>query len=245
MTTVFLAGAAGIVGRRLSLLLVQAGYAVHGTTRKPESADWLRSIGCVPVMVDVFDAASLEAAVMAARPEVVIHQLTDLAIYHDPATRDESLRRNAKIRVDGTRNLLSAAVAAGACRVIAQSIAFVYADQPRPRVESDPLDTTATGVRAVTVQGVLALEEAVLHASALDGIVLRYGLFYGSGAGADQPADDGLPHVHVDAAAQAALLAIEAGAPGIYNIADDSSYASSEKARRDLDWTPDFRIGRA
>lgn len=237
--TVFLAGAAGAVGRRLVPLLVAAGHRVVGTTRSAERAQALVAAGVEPAVVDVFDAAALSVAVSAARPNIVIHQLTDLPYGLDPARMDEALVRNARLRVDGTRNLVAAARAAGARRLIAQSIGWLYAPGREPHTEDDPLEGARPG--AVTLDGVLALERQVLDAAPLDGVVLRYGMFHGPGTGsAERP---GAPaRVHVDAAAQAALLAIDRARPGIYNIAEPGAYLSSEKARRDLGWSADFRL---
>jgi nucleoside-diphosphate-sugar epimerase len=97
-------------------------------------------------------------------------------------------------------------------------------------------------MRAETIDGVVALEDAVLGEPAFEGMVLRYGRFYGPGAGTETPAGDGLPYVHVDAAAAAALLAVDRGAAGLYNVAEPSAYLSSDKARRELGWDPAFRI---
>ena len=116
-----------------------------------------------------------------------------------------------------------------------QSVVWIYAPGREPHVESDPLNTAATGSAAVTVQGVMALEKAVLEANPLEGVVLRYGVLYGPGTGHDSP--DGQAVVHVNAAARAALLAIDRG-EGVYNVAEPSTYASSDRARRDLGWDP-------
>jgi nucleoside-diphosphate-sugar epimerase len=227
--TIFVAGAAGAVGRPLCLLLRRAGYAVHGTTRKPAAAERLRQAGVTPVLLDVFDAEAVRTAVTAARPDAIIHQLTDLSGGFDEA----SLRRNAEIRREGTRNLAAAAEASGTRRFIAQSIAWAYAAGEGARMEDDVLDTGASGLRAVSVGGVVALEEAVLGADRVEGIVLRYGHFYGEGTGTSAAPENG-PAVHVEAAAQAALLAIERGRGGIYNIAERGAAVSSDKARREL-----------
>jgi nucleoside-diphosphate-sugar epimerase len=235
--TIFVAGAAGAVGRPLCVLLRRAGYVVHGTTRKPEAAEWLRQAGVTPVLLDVFDAKAVRAAVAEARPDVIIHQLTDLSGGFDEA----SLRRNAEIRRAGTQNLIAAAIASGTRRFIAQSIAWAYAAGEAPRAEDDPLDTGATGLREVSIGGVVALEEAVIGAGRVEGIVLRYGHFYGEGTGAGAAPQNG-PAVHVEAAAQAALLAIERGRGGIYNIAEPGAAVSSEKARRELGWDSGFRL---
>ncbi len=241
---VFLAGAAGAIGRRLARLLVEGGYSVTGTTRSASRVESLNAIGVAPVIVDVFDAEALSSAVVRARPDIVIHQLTDLPVRIDPARMDEALRRNARIRGEGTRNLVAAAATAGAHRLIAQSIAWAYAPGNLPHAESDPLDLAAAAPRSITVGGVAALEHAVLDHADLEGIALRYGRLYGPGTGRDAATDDPLC-VHVDAAAQAALLAIVRGKPGAYNIAETDIEVSCESARRDLGWVPAFRIREA
>ncbi|MDY0884648.1 NAD-dependent epimerase/dehydratase family protein [Dongia soli] len=234
---VFLAGASGAIGRRLVPLLLQAEYQVTGTTRSYLKSAMLQKMGIVPVVVDVFDASALRDAVIAAAPDIVIHQLTDLPPGLDPALMEEGRKRNARLREIGTRHLVAASLAAGAKRMIAQSIAFAYAPLPperqgTPILESDPLDPNARGVRM--------LEEAVLQTPYIEGIVLRYGKLYGPGTGFDAPSGDA--PVHVDAAAKAALLAITRGQPGVYNIAEDDGTLSLDKARRDLNWNPRFRL---
>ena len=234
---IFLAGASGAIGRRLVPLLLQAGYQVTGTTRSYQKSALLMKMGIVPAVVDVFDAPGLRDAVVAAAPDIVIHQLTDLPPGLDPARMEEGRKRNGRLREIGTRHLVDAALAAGATRVIAQSIAFAYAPLPPTREgtpvrESDPLDPEARGVRM--------LEEAVLETPRIAGIVLRYGRLYGPGTGFDAPGGAG--PVHVDAAAQAALLAITRGTPGAYNIAEDDGTLAVEKARRELGWEAGFRL---
>lgn len=236
---VWLAGATGAVGRRLLPLLVQGGATVFATSRSAERAGALRRQGVEPVVVDVFDAAALTRRMAAAAPDIVIHQLTDLALIHDPGRIGEALARNARLRIEGTRNLVAAAREAGAHRVVAQSIAWVYAKGPEPHAEDDPLDVDAKGPAAVTIRGVVALEDAVLSEPAFEGVVLRYGWLYGPGTGTAVAA--GSPPLHVDAAAHAAALAIHTGAPGVYNIAEPSPAVSVEKARRELGWDPRFR----
>lgn len=237
---IFLAGAGGAVGRRLVPLLRDAGHEVFGTTRDPAKADTLRRLGAEPVVVDVFDAAALSDAVAAARPEVVIHQLTDLPPGLDPARMAESVPRNARIRSEGTRNLVAAAREAGVRRLIAQSIAWVYAPGTPPYAEDHPLDRSADNPRRVSIDGVVALETQVLNTPPLQGLVLRYGQFYGPGTGVDAPPAPGA--VHVDAAAQAALLAVDRGRPGIFNVAEPGGPALVEKAVRELGWDAGFRL---
>jgi len=237
---ILLAGATGAIGRRLTPLLVASGHHVVGTTRSAGKADELRGLGAEPAIVDVFDADALMQVVIAAKPAIVIHQLTDLPRGLDPARMDEAIRRNARLRNDGTRNLVQAAIAAGARRLIAQSIAWAYAPGPEPHAESDPLDTDAEGIRKVSVGGIAALERLALESPPLEGIVLRYGQLYGPGTGTDAPT--GASPVHVDAAAWAALLAVDRGAAGIYNVAEPNACASTDKVRAALGWQPDFRL---
>jgi nucleoside-diphosphate-sugar epimerase len=240
---IFLAGAAGAIGKRLTPMLREAGHYVAATTRSEAKADTLRRLGAEPVVVDVFDAAGLMRAIAAARPDIVIHQLTDLPRDLDPRQMEAAIPRNARIREEGTRNLVEAALAAGARRLIAQSIAWAYAPGPEPHRESDPLDRAAQAARGVTVQGVMALEDLVLSSPPLDGIVLRYGQLYGPGTHAQTPSA-AMP-LHVDAAAYAALLAIDHGKPGAYNIAQENPHIATRKARSELGWDPAFRLSSA
>jgi nucleoside-diphosphate-sugar epimerase len=239
-TRVLLAGATGVIGKRLVPLLLQGGSVVFGTTRSAARAAELRRGGIEPVVVDVFDAPRLTRAVLEVAPAVVIHQLTDLALIHDPNRLPEALTRNARLRAEGTQNLVGAAVAAGVRRLIAQSIAWVYAPGPEPHTEEDPLNLDATGTAAITVGGVMALEHTVLTAPRLEGIVLRYGWLYGPGTGREVAA--GSPALHVDAAALAAWLAMARGAPGVFNIAEPSPLVLVQKAQRELGWDPGFRL---
>jgi len=229
---VFLAGASGVVGRRLTVLLRQAGHDVAGTTRSKAKAEALRALGAVPVLVDAYNADKLKLAIYAVQPDVVIHQLTDLPQVIDPKTMPEALAANARLRIVGTRNLIDAALTNNVRRVIAQSIAFAYAPGQGPLTEDHPIDPAQDGV--------IALERAVTQTPGIDGIVLRYGRFYGPGTWTDVA--KGPCSVHVDAAAQAALLALKSGVPGIYNIAEDDGAVSSEKAKRDLGFDASFRM---
>jgi nucleoside-diphosphate-sugar epimerase len=238
---VFLAGAAGAIGRRLVPLLIEAGHSVTGTTRSGESASELRARGVTAVVVDAFDAAALRDAVVRAQPEVVLHQLTDLPKILDRVRPPGGFAGNTRLRVEGTANLVAAAQAAGARRLIAQSIAFAYAPGPEPHAETDPL-ASAEGEEshAVTARGVRALEAAVLGAAGLTGIVLRYGRLWGPGTW--NAAANGRGVLHVDAAAQAALLALTRGRGGVYNIAEMDGALVVEKAQRDLGFNPAFRL---
>jgi nucleoside-diphosphate-sugar epimerase len=236
---VFLAGAAGAIGRRLVPLLLRAGHEVTGTTRSAATASELARAGVVPAVLDVFDVPAVMMAVHAAKPAVVIHQLTDLPRQFDEARIAASYPKNARIRTEGTRNLIAAAQAAAARRFIVQSIAFAYAAGREPHAETDPLNL-ADPVRAVTVKGAVDMEQQVLAASGLDAIVLRYGLLYGPGTWREASSRQKAA-LHVDAAAHAALLAITRGAAGVYNIADDDGAVSIAKARTELGFDPRFR----
>jgi nucleoside-diphosphate-sugar epimerase len=237
---VFLAGATGAVGTALIPLLIDAGYTVYGSTRRADRAHALQAQGVHPVVVDVFDADALKAALLRIAPWAVVHQLTNLPKDLDPARMAEAAMLNARVRTEGTRNLVAAAQAAGAQRLVAQSIAWAYASGPRPFTETQPLDVDAQGARRVSVDGVVALEQAVLGLQGLQGItatVLRYGQLYGPGTSTAQP--KGAMPLHVHAAARAALLALQRSTGGVFNIAEDSAEVSSEKAKRAWGWSAD------
>jgi nucleoside-diphosphate-sugar epimerase len=181
---VFLAGASGVIGRRLVPLLVEAGHEVAGTTRTPGKAESLRELGAEPVVVDVYDAEALRDAVVGFEAEALIHQLTDLP--DDPSRIPKMAAANARIRVEGTHNLLGAARAAGASRFVAQSIAWKL-----------PADRGAS---------IAEFESMVLDAG---GVVLRYGQFYGPGTYyKDEPPPH--PRIQIDEAARRTVPALDA-----------------------------------
>lgn len=151
----------------------------------------------------------------------------------------DAIARNARIRSEGTANLVAAALAARVPRMVAQSIAWAYAPQSRALREEDPLDLQAEGTRAISVRGVAQLERRVLESPPLAGVVLRYGRLYGPGSGSEVAA---APSVHIDAAAWATVLAVERAEPGIYNIADPGPQLDTGKAQTKLDWSADWRI---
>lgn len=195
-------------------------------------------MGVEPVCLDVFDKESVISAMIKANPQVVMHQLTDLPAALDPQKMSEGLKKNAHLREVGTANLIAGAIAAGAKRLIAQSICFNYAPGPLPHEETDPLDLKAEGDRGVTVKGTVSMEEQVMNAP-LEGIVQRYGLLYGPHTGFDEPSGDS--PLHVDAAAYAAYLAASKGPPGIYNFAETEALVTCSKAKRELGWSADWR----
>lgn len=229
---IFIAGALGVIGRPLCRLLVADGWYVTGTTRSAGKAGELKALGVEPAVVDVFDLEALAQAVAEAAPGIVIHQLTDLPDANDPTQMAAARERNTRIRIEGTRNLISAAVAAGATRMIAQSIAFAYAPGPTPYTERSPIDPAATGV--------VSLEDQVLNNGAFTGIVLRYGRLYGPGTWAASPPAGG--PLHIDDAADAARRAVSQGQAGIYNIAEADGTLDCARAHADLGWKPGFRL---
>jgi 2-alkyl-3-oxoalkanoate reductase len=236
---VFVAGASGAIGRRLLPQLVAAGHEVTGITRSEERAEAIRAAGARAVICDALDTDALHAAVTGAAPEVVVHQLTALPHRFDP--RDKELYASTnRLRSETTRTLLDAARAAGARRLICQSIAFAYAPGGETEVKDEeaPLALDAPLPFGDAVRAIDEMERAVVGADGLEGLVLRYGWFYGPGT---YYADDGTmtedirrrrfpvigkgdglySFVHVDDAASATVAAVERGAPGIYNVVDD------------------------
>jgi nucleoside-diphosphate-sugar epimerase len=233
MANIFLAGATGAIGRRLTPLLLAAGHTVYGLTRDKAKAAELERRGVHAVVADVYDARALRHAVAAANPEIVVHQLTDLPQARAERADPAALARNARVRIEGTKHLVDAALQSSAARLIAQSLAFAYAPGPEPHAEGDPLDTATRG-------SVITLERLVLESPPLIGTVLRFGSFYGPGTWAEE--GSGNVPVHVDAAAWATLLAIQRGASGIFNIAEERGYVTTARARERLGWDAGFRL---
>lgn len=233
---VFVAGASGVIGKALLKLLVAADYSVYGATRHADKVKGIEATGAQAIVVDVYDAERLKEALISLQPWAVIHQLTDLPRGLSPELMAKAVENNARIRTEGTRNLVAAAKAAGAGRLVAQSIAWAYQPGDTPYLETHPLDVEAQGSRGISVGGVVVLEQQVLGAPNLRGTVLRYGQLYGPGTGTDEPT--GASPVHVQAAARAALLALESEQHGIFNITNDNPAVSNEKAKRLLGWSP-------
>ena len=233
---VFVAGATGVIGQRLVPRLLAAGHEVVALTRRERSAAGLRALGAEPVVADALDRAGMLDSVRHARPDAVIHQLTDLS--------DGSTAANAALRIHGTRNLVDAALAACVPRIVAQSIAWAYAPGADPANESDALDLVAPPPRETTIRGIVALEQAARELP--EWIVLRYGLLYGPGtwyaadglhavharAGALTAGEDVTSFVHVDDAAEAANAAL-AWPSGAVNLCDDEPAPGRE-------WVPAF-----
>ncbi len=181
---VFIAGATGVIGSRVAPLLVQRGDVVAGMTRSEEKSEMLSELGTEPVVCDVYDADSLDGAVVAFAPELVMHQLTDLP--DDIKRMPVYMRRNNRIRTEGTRNLIGAARKAGVTRMLAQSIAF-----------------TPPGVgRAVKEHERMVLD--------FGGVVLRYGWLYGPGTYSGNARRVPRPRIHVDDAARRTVELLDA-----------------------------------
>jgi nucleoside-diphosphate-sugar epimerase len=230
---IFVAGAAGAIGRQLVPMLVEAGHAVTGTTRSDDRARWLDGAGAEAVMVDAYDAEAMRVAVLGRRPDVLIHQLTDLALGFAP----DDVARTGRLREVGTKNLVDAARAAGTRRLIAQSGAWLYADGPLPHDESHPLRTPTMDPGDASLRGVIELERLVTQTPGLDGVVLRYGFFYGPNTAWEADTAPS-PRVSVGAAARATLLAVDRGPAGVYNVVDDDEAISNRRARDVLGWRP-------
>ncbi|MFL5688440.1 MAG: NAD-dependent epimerase/dehydratase family protein [Chloroflexota bacterium] len=236
MARIFLAGANGAIGRRLTPMLVAAGHEVTGTSRTAGGADAIAAAGANPALVDVFDKAAVGDATRRGRPDVVIYQVTDLSMPPGQDLTDEKLEANARLREIGIRNVAAATAEVGARRLIAQSIAWLFLPGPEPHTEEDSIVPPPPAVIPRTRQAVIDLERVTTTDPAFEGVVLRYGRLYGPGTWTLDP--DEPPTVHVDAAARAALLAVDRGEPGIYNVVNDGGPVSNAKARRLLGWSP-------
>jgi len=235
---VFVAGASGTVGVPLVRALVAAGHEVTGLTRSPEKQDELRRIGATPALADALDAQDLRTVVLAATPSHVIHQLTALP-KEGPSSESDLVATN-RLRIDGTRNLLDAAIRAGARRFIGGSFALL------PGAETEIAAAFANEAAGAT----RSMESQILSANRskqIEGIVLRYGLFYG-------PTNPGtikmvemvrkrrlptvrgdrglLPFIHIDDVVGATIAALDRGIPGsVYDIVDDKALSFSDAVR--------------
>jgi nucleoside-diphosphate-sugar epimerase len=248
---IFLAGATGAVGRPLVKKLVAAGHEVVGMTRRDDRAEWLHEQGATAVVGTALDSEWLQAVVRESRPEVVIDQMTDLPQRLGMRGMGRFYRSQVRLRTEGSAALLAGARAAGARRLIAQSVAFIYAPgADGPMTEADPTWDDAPEPFGTALRGAGAHDRMVAGVPDIDGVVLRYGVFYGPGThyapGNGQYEDirrrrlplvgDGdsvWSFIHVDDAAQAALDALDRGAPGIYNVVDDEPAPMR-------DWLPHF-----
>jgi nucleoside-diphosphate-sugar epimerase len=236
---VFLAGATGAIGRQLVPQLLAAGHEVTGMTRSAARAEELRSAGAEPAVADALDREAVVEAVLQARPDAVVHQLTAIPALIDPRRIERDFVLTDRLRTEGTHNLLAGAREAGTSRVIAQSIAFVYAAGPpgTVHIETDPLIDVEQAPKSFrrTAGAVAELERSVLGAN---GIVLRYGFFYGPGSSiaregtmAQELRKRRVPivgkgtgvwsFIHVEDAARATVAALHRNGPATYNIVDE------------------------
>ena len=244
---VFVAGATGVLGRALVPQLVERGHEVVGMTRSASKQDLLRSLGARPVVADALDPDAVAQVVAHAEPEVIVHQLTALSgkvsakdMRHPE--RSPAATMTNRLRTEGTDHLLAAARDAGVRRFVAQSFAaFRWARTGGPvQTEADPVDPDPPAALRAPLVGILHVERAVATIEWGEGLVLRYGGFYGPGTSVSLAPDaqvavpirkrwfpivgDGggvWSHIHIDDAATATALAVEHGQPGIYNIVDD------------------------
>jgi nucleoside-diphosphate-sugar epimerase len=248
---VFVAGATGAIGRPLVRQLVAAGHEVTGMTRREVRAAEIREAGGTPVICDALDSDALERAVVEAAPEAVVHELTALPPRIDYRGKGDPLGPTNRLRREGTRNLIAAARAAGARRLVAESVAFLYAPQgDRVKDEQAPLYLGAPGPFGEAVEALADLERQVTGAEGIEGIVLRYGWLYGPGTHFDRDgaqAEDvrrrkvpvvgrgtgTFSFLQVEDAAAATVAAVEGGAPGVYNVVDDEPVPYGE-------WLPVF-----
>jgi nucleoside-diphosphate-sugar epimerase len=236
---IFVAGATGAVGRRLVPLLVSNGHEVVGLTRTPGKAETIRALGAQAAVADGLDAESIRGAVVSARPDIIVHEMTDLRGASDLRAFDRSFAKSNRLRTEGVDHLLSAAREAGVKRFVAQSFCgWPYARIGGPvKSEDDPLDPDPPKEFRRTLDAIRYLEGAVVGANHLAGAVLRYGAFYGEGTGVfDGPmvgelcrrrvpligdATGWWSFLHVEDAAKATAIAVEHTGKGIYNIVDD------------------------
>jgi nucleoside-diphosphate-sugar epimerase len=243
---VFLAGASGAIGRRLVPQLIEAGHQVTAITRSKEKLSELYDLGAEPVLCDVFDAGRLGSVVAQAEPDTVINQLTDLPQSLNPRKLGEYYAANNRVRREGTRNLLDAARGAGVRRFLVQGAAYWYAQTGGPvKTEEAPLYLEAPAPIGPAVETIKEVEDAVLSADGIEGIVLRYGMFYGPGTWYAKDGDIGrqvrkrrypmIGHgegtysfIHVDDAASATVAALERARPGVYNVVDDDPATAAE-----------------
>jgi len=251
---VFVAGATGAIGRQLLPRLVEAGHEVVGMTRSEEKGGLIWDLGARPVIADALDPEAVGQAVSEAAPDVIVHQLTALSGELDFRRFERTFAATNRLRTEGTDHLLSAARAAGVRRFVAQSFAgwpFERAGGPI-KTEDDPLDPEPPAALRTTSAAIRHLERAVTETDWIEGIVLRYGGFYGPGTSVTlDPESEQVEmirkrkfpivgsgagvwsFIHIADAAEATALAVERGRPGIYHVVDDSPSPVSR-------WLPEF-----
>lgn len=237
---VFVAGATGALGTQLVPRLVAAGHDVSGMTRSARRCDAVRALGATPVVADALDPDAVAAAVATVAPDVIVHELTSLSGAIDLRHFDRSFEETNRLRIEGTDHLLAAGRALGVRRFVIQSYAgWPFARTGGPvKTEDDPLDLEPAREMRATLAAILHLEEAVAGALWAEGVVLRYGAFYGPGTSLAADGEhtalirkrrfpvvgDGAgvwSFVHIEDAAEATVAAVAHGRRGIYNIVDD------------------------
>jgi nucleoside-diphosphate-sugar epimerase len=247
---IFVAGGTGAIGRPLIAKLLAKGHTVVALTRSPEKAQALVKQGIEPAVADVFDADAVKTVVSRAQPEVVIEQLTALPKTYTRESMNAAAALNTRIRLEGGGNVLAAAQAAGVRRYLRQSVAFYVIPGPGLANEDTPLAFDASPAIAAGARELTELEHGLLGTPNIEGIVLRYGFFYGPGTWfnpdgnvARQVRQQQFPIVgngegvwswlHIEDAALATIAAADQGNPGIYLIANDQPLAVRE-------WLPAF-----
>lgn len=235
---IFVAGATGAVGRSLVPRLLRRGHQVTGLTRSPTNIGLLRELGAEPVIADALDGPAIRAAVITARPEVIVHQMTALKAASDLRHFDRAFAASNRLRIEGTDHLLAAARVCGTKRFIAQSFcSWPYArNGGHVKSEDDPLDDEPPEAFRRTLHAIRHVEHAVASTPGIVGVALRYGGFYGPDTGIFDPAivtrirkrlmpvigSGGAwwSFVHIDDVAESTAIAVDRG-EGIYNIVDD------------------------
>jgi nucleoside-diphosphate-sugar epimerase len=243
---IFVAGATGAIGKRLVPQLVEAGHQVTAITRSKERLGMLYELGAEAVLCDVFDAGRLGSVVAQAEPDAVINELTDLPQSLNPRKLKEYYAANNRVRREGTANLLSAARGAGVRRFLVQGAAYWYAPTGGAvKTEEAPLYLDAPEPIGPAIKTIKEVEDAVLSADGIEGVVLRYGMFYGPGTWYAKDGDVGrqvrkrrypmighgegtFSFIHIDDAASATVAALERARPGVYNVVDDEPATAAE-----------------
>jgi nucleoside-diphosphate-sugar epimerase len=245
---VFVAGATGALGRQLVPMLAAGGHEVVGMTRSPRKQDLIRTLGARPVVADALDPEAVAQAVAEAEPDVIAHELTALSGAIDLRNFEQTFDETNRLRTEGTDHLLAAGRAVGVERFVAQSFAgWPFARTGGPiKTEEDPIDTSPPDAVRATLEAILHLERAVTGAGWTEGVVLRYGGFYGPGTSLGNPDGEQLEAIrkrklpivgngegvwsliHIEDAARATVAAIEHGKRGIYHVVDDDPSPSKE-----------------
>ena len=243
---IFVAGATGVIGRPIVRALAGRGHEVTGSTTRPDGFKVVEGLGGRPVVMDGLDESAVRRVIVEVEPEVVINEMTSLAV--SSSDYGSWLAVTDRLRNEGTKAVMTAAQEAGARRVISQSGAYMIEPGAGPSDEDSPPYVQGPGAVGAHVRATVAGEEKVLDTPGVEGLVLRYGFFYGEGTALGPDGDwakavqvgelpvvgDGggcFPFIHVDDAVSATLLAVENGDPGIYNVVGDEIAPQS-------DWIP-------